>query len=171
MSRVTPESWHWRSRDEKLDVWRGRHQDLGCTWGPEASNFAVWAPEATAVWVCLFDEDDRETRYLLTEQTLGVWNGQVPGVRIGQGYGFRADGPWDPRRGRRFDPAKLLLDPYARAITGEPTWGPELLDHEGDPMTRSTLDSAAVRCRAAWSCTTSSTGATTSRSDAAGATP
>ena len=57
MGRVIPESWAWATRDETLDVWPGRHQDLGATWGPEATNFAVSAPDATAVWVCLFDED------------------------------------------------------------------------------------------------------------------
>ena len=113
MGRVIPESWAWRTRDETLDVWPGRHQELGATWGPEATNFAVSAPEATAVWVCLFDEDGTETRHQLTEHTLGVWNGQVPGVHVGQRYGFRAEGPWDPRHGRRYNPHKLLLDPYA----------------------------------------------------------
>ncbi len=146
MSRVTPESWHWRTRDEKLDVWPGRHQDLGATWGPEATNFAVHAPEATAVWVCLFDEEDVETRYELTEHTLGVWNGQIPGVPVGQHYGFRADGPWDPRHGRRFNPQQLLLDPYARAITGEPVPGPALLGHIADGR-RSRSDSAGLMPR------------------------
>lgn len=123
-SESWPESWRWRTRDEKLEVWPGRHQDLGATWAPEATNFAVHAPEATAVWVCLFDEEGVETRHQLTEHTLGVWNGQLPGVQIGQRYGFRADGPWDPRHGRRFNPQKLLLDPYALAIDGEPVPGP-----------------------------------------------
>jgi glycogen operon protein len=142
MGRVSPESWHWRTRDETLSVWPGRHQDLGATWGHEATNFAVWAPEATAVWVCLFDEEDTETRHQLSEQTLGVWNGQIPGVYVGQRYGYRADGPWDLRRGRRFNKAKLLLDPYSLAISGELTPGPALLDHEGDRLTRSNVDSA-----------------------------
>jgi len=142
MSRVTPERWHWRTRDEKLDVWPGRHQELGATWGPEATNFAVWAPEATAVWVCLFDEDGTESRYQLTERRLGVWNGQIPGVNVGQRYGFRADGPWDPRHGRRFNKEKLLLDPYSLAISGELTPGRALLDYDGDRSKRSKVDSA-----------------------------
>ena len=123
------------------------------------------------MWVCLFDEDDRETRHLLTEQTLGVWNGQVPGVRIGQGYGYRADGRWDPPRGQRFNTANCCSTRTRGRSPASPTWGPELLDHEvADPDARSTLDSAPA-CRAAWSCHASSTGATTSRSGAVGATP
>jgi glycogen operon protein len=145
-SESWPESWRWRTRDEKLEVWPGRHQDLGATWAPEATNFAVHAPEATAVWICLFDEDGVETRHQLTEHTLGVWNGQVPGVQIGQRYGFRADGPWDPRHGLRFNPQKLLLDPYALAIDGEPVPGPSLLDHVADGR-RSKSDSAAAMPR------------------------
>ena len=63
--------------------------------------------------------DGTETRHQLTERTLGIWHGELPDVPVGQLYGFRADGPWDPTHGRRFNPAKLLLDPYARAITGD----------------------------------------------------
>ena len=104
--------------------WPGDHQPLGATWSAVSTNFAVFAPEATRVDVCLFDAPDRpggrevETRYRLTEQTLGIWHGAVPGLVPGQCYGFRADGPWEPGRGRVFNPAKLLLDPYARAVSG-----------------------------------------------------
>ncbi len=111
-------------------MWPGYHQQLGATWTPEATNFAVWSPEATSLWVCLFDEDGTETRHQLTEHTLGVWHGQVPGVPVGQLYGFRADGPWDPAHGQRFNPEKLLLDPYARAITGQPVMGPALYAYD-----------------------------------------
>ncbi len=103
-------------------VWPGSREPLGATWSEESTNFAVYAPEATAVHVCLFDDTpdggERETRHRLTERTLGIWHGAVPGLRPGQRYGFRADGPWDPAQGRRFNPAKLLLDPYARAVSG-----------------------------------------------------
>jgi glycogen operon protein len=95
---------------------------LGATWGPESTNFAVFAPEATAVELCLFgpgpDGVETETRHTLTEMTLGIWHGAVPDLPVGQLYGFRADGPWEPARGRLFNPAKLLLDPYARAVSG-----------------------------------------------------
>jgi glycogen debranching enzyme GlgX len=102
-------------------AWPGQHEPLGATWTEESTNFAVYAPEATRVEVCLFDAPEDgggERRYLLTERTLGVWHGALPGVPTGQCYGYRADGAWDPKRGRRFNPAKLLLDPYARAVSG-----------------------------------------------------
>jgi glycogen debranching enzyme GlgX len=108
-------------------AWPGSHQPLGATWDPECTNFAVFAPEASGVELCLFEEPDGpgvrevETRYRLTEQTLGIWHGAVPGVSPGQRYGFRADGPWEPARGRMFNPAKLLLDPYAAAVSGSVT--------------------------------------------------
>ena len=117
-------SAHRTTRDDDYDssVWPGDHQPLGATWSPESTNFAVYAPEATRVEVCLFDDDGHggqvETRHRLTEYTLGIWHSALPGVPVGQRYGFRADGPWDPASGRRFNPAKLLLDPYARAVSG-----------------------------------------------------
>jgi glycogen operon protein len=100
-------------------VWPGSLEPLGATWSAEATNFAVYSPEATGVEVCLFDERGRETRLPLTERTLGIWHGAVPGVPVGARYGFRADGRWAPHEGRFFNRAKLLLDPYARAIAGD----------------------------------------------------
>ena len=140
---MSPNTWRWRHREETAPVWPGHHQDLGATWSEPATNFAVWSPEANAAWVSLFDDDGAETRYQLTEHTLGVWHGQIPDVPVGQLYGFRVDGPWDPEHGHRFNPAKLLLDPYARAVTGEVAPGPDLLPHdEADPSVRSEVDSA-----------------------------
>ena len=118
MSCVTPGTW--RHPGETAPVWPGRTWPLGADWGAEATNFAVRAPEATAVWVCLFDEDDRETRHALTEVSLGIWHGMVPGVAAGTRYGYRVDGPWEPETGLRFNADKLLLDPYARAIERQP---------------------------------------------------
>jgi glycogen operon protein len=142
MGQVTNNGWRWQHRAERLPVWPGSHHQLGATWAAEATNFAVWAPRASAAWICLFDDDGVETRLRLTEHTLGVWHGAVPGVAVGQRYGFRADGPWDPAQGLRFNPAKLLLDPYARAITGEVTPGPLPLPYAGDPEVRDDRDSA-----------------------------
>src|SRR5690348_16850187 len=91
-------------------AWPGSHQPLGATWGAESTNFAVFAPHAWAVEVCLFEDEDGhevETGYLLTEKTLGIWHGAVPGLSPGQRYGFRADGPWEPRRGLVFNRSKL----------------------------------------------------------------
>ena len=148
MRRVSPNTWRWHHRDEIAPVWPGHHQQLGATWSPTATNFALLSPEATACWVCLFDDAGVETRHQLTERTLGVWHGQIPGVPVGQLYGFRTDGPWDPTHGRRFNPAKLLLDPYARAITGDAVAGPATLSFdEDDPLERSGLDSAGAMPR------------------------
>ncbi len=100
-------------------AWPGHHEPLGSTWSPESTNFAVYSPDATRVDVCLIDDDGSERRYHLTEQTLGIWQGAVPDVQPGQRYGYRAQGPWAPPRGYVFNSDKLLLDPYARAVSGE----------------------------------------------------
>ena len=80
------------------------------------TRFAVWAPEATQLWLCLFDQGDRETRLPMTRGEEGVWQVHAPGVGVGRRYGLRADGPYDPDSGLWFDPDKLLLDPYAPAL-------------------------------------------------------
>ncbi|HET8559365.1 MAG TPA: glycogen debranching protein GlgX [Marmoricola sp.] len=142
MTRVTP--GQWTQRGETKPVWPGRHWPLGATWSPDATNFAVHSPDATSVTVCLFDDEGNETRHELTEHTLGVWHGAVPDVAVGTRYGYRAAGPWDPERGLRFNHAKLLLDPYARAVSGEVRPGPAVLGYDDtDPTRPSTLDSAA----------------------------
>ncbi len=133
-------------------AWPGSSRPLGSSWQEESTNFAVYAPEATSAWVCLFDEDDVETRHLLTEQTLGIWHGAVPGIEPGQRYGFRADGPWEPDQGLRFNPNKLLLDPYARAVSGEFTQDPAIFGYqvpaeEGEPQLRDERDSAPYVAR------------------------
>jgi glycogen debranching enzyme GlgX len=141
MSRVTPGTW--RRRGETAPVWPGRTWPLGAEWGADATNFAVRAPEATRVWVSLFDEDDGETRHALTEVSLGIWHGEVPGVAPGTRYGYRADGPWDPDLGLRFNRDKLLLDPYARAISGRLGNHPSILGYDvRSPSRRGTGDSA-----------------------------
>ncbi|WP_460865022.1 glycogen debranching protein GlgX [Nocardioides pakistanensis] len=122
----------WSEEQDETAVWPGQHEPLGATWSPDATNFAVYAPEATRVWVSLFDADEYgevERRHELTERTLGIWHGAVPGVPVGQRYGFRAEGPWDPANGLRFNPHKLLLDPYARAISGTVVPGPEIFSY------------------------------------------
>ncbi len=115
-------------------MWPGRPWPLGAEWTEESTNFAVYAPEATALWVCLFDDSAagglEETRHELTERSLGIWHGTLPGIQRGQRYGFRADGPWEPRAGLRFNPAKLLLDPYARALSGSFRAEPPVFGHQ-----------------------------------------
>ncbi|MBO9520036.1 MAG: glycogen debranching protein GlgX [Nocardioidaceae bacterium] len=133
----------WTERDEAAPVWPGRGWPLGATWSEEATNFAVSAPEATAMWVCLYDEAGAETRFELTEHSLGVWHGAIPGVDPGTLYGYRAEGPWQPSHGLRFNPHKLLLDPYARAVSGSVEPGPAIYAHDLEhPESPSTLDSA-----------------------------
>ncbi|MFH9226113.1 glycogen debranching protein GlgX [Streptomyces lydicus] len=87
--------------------------------GVAGTNFALWAGGAEAVELCLFDEAEHETRHPLTELTHEIWHGFLPGVRPGQRYGYRVHGRWDPWTGARWNPAKLLLDPYARAVDGD----------------------------------------------------
>ncbi len=91
----------------------------GATYDGSGVTFALWAPMAERVEVCLFAADGTERRVPLTEQLFGTWHGRIADVGPGQTYGFRVHGPWDPQTGHRFNPAKLLVDPYARAITGE----------------------------------------------------
>ncbi|MEV0264220.1 glycogen debranching protein GlgX [Streptomyces sp. NPDC050617] len=111
-------------------VWTGSSEPLGARFrvGPDGvagTNFALWAGGAEAVELCLFAEDGTETRCVLGELTHEIWHGFVPGVVPGQRYGYRVHGRWDPWMGARWNPAKLLLDPYARAVDGEFTgYGP-----------------------------------------------
>jgi len=115
---------------------------LGATPGPAGTNFAV-VSAADGVLLCLFDAEGIETQVALRERDGEVWHGFLPGVGPGQAYGYRVTGPYDPRRGLRCTPAKLLLDPYARAIDGEVRFGPEVHGYAvGDPEAASTLDSA-----------------------------
>ncbi|WP_156726321.1 glycogen debranching protein GlgX [Streptomyces apocyni] len=102
-------------------AWPGAPTPLGARFkaGPDGAtgtNFALWAGGAEAVQLCLFDERGRETRCPLTELTHEIWHGFVPGVLPGQRYGYRVHGRWDPWTGARWNPAKLLLDPYAKAV-------------------------------------------------------
>jgi isoamylase len=106
----------------RAEVLPGRPFPLGATYDGEGVNFAVFSEHARKLEVCLFDSADpsRELRrYPLLEQTHHVWHGYVPGLKPGTLYGLRADGPYEPKRGLRFNPAKLLVDPYARALHGQ----------------------------------------------------
>jgi isoamylase len=121
----------------------GSMSPLGVVLVDGGANFAV-ASGADAVHLCLFDETGTETRVGLTEFDAGVWHGFVAGVAPGQAYGYRMTGPYEPARGLRYHPSKLLLDPYALAIDGEVRFGPEVLGYDiTDPDRPSTLDSAA----------------------------
>ncbi len=132
-------------------IWPGRPYPLGATSDGEGTNFAVYARHAEQVDLCLFDANDpsRELRRTpLREKTGHVFHAYLPGLRPGTLYGFRAHGPHEPARGLRFNPAKLLVDPYARAITGEvdfdgPVFGYPLGAPEQD-LARDDRDSAAA---------------------------
>jgi isoamylase len=116
---------------------------LGATPSEGGTNFAVASSVADAVTLCLFDSSGAETQFPLPEYDAGVWHGFLPGVKAGQTYGYRASGPYNPAAGLRCNPAKLLLDPYARATCGEVVYGPELLGHSvASPDQASELDSA-----------------------------
>ena len=137
----------WTHLGQTSRVWPGRNWPLGATWTPERTNFAVYAPEASEVTLCLFtdapDGGEEEHRYVLTEQSLGIWHGALPDVRPGTRYGYRVDGPWDPAAGHRFNPHKLLLDPYAMAVSGDYTPDPATFGYVFDsPEEQSTADSA-----------------------------
>ena len=124
-------------------VWPGSHVPLGATPDAGGTNFALASEVAELVVLCLFDEEGHEEQLTLREYDSGVWHGYVPGVGVGQRYGYRVHGPYDRSRGLRCNPAKLLMDPYARAFDGALVWGPEVFDYEwGARDTISTLDSA-----------------------------
>jgi isoamylase len=128
-------------------VWPGAPQPLGATWDGEGVNFALFSAHATAIELCLFDgADDAETaRVPLVERDQGVWHAYLPDARPGQRYGYRVHGPWDPARGHRFNPQKLLVDPYARALSDAGRFGPALFAYDReDVRAPSPLDSAAV---------------------------
>lgn len=131
-----------------MRVWPGQPHPLGATWNGEGVNFAVFSQGAFAVELCLFDPSGAPTLQVpLTERDARIWHAYLPDVRPGQLYGFRAHGPWDPTRGFRFNPNKLLLDPYAKAINGRVAWSDALfgyvVGHPNDDLSFSDTDSAA----------------------------
>ncbi len=122
----------------------GSRFPLGPTVSGGGTNFAVASAVAHDMVLCLFDEGGAETQIPLQNYDADVWHAFVPGIGPGQAYGYRAAGPYDPARGVRCNPAKLLLDPYARAFSGAVRFGPEVLGYAaGHPDAPSTLDSAA----------------------------
>ncbi|HVW45423.1 MAG TPA: glycogen debranching protein GlgX, partial [Solirubrobacterales bacterium] len=100
----------------------GKPFPLGAIWDGRGTNFSIFSEHAERVCLCLFDEDRHETQIDLTRGEAHNWHCYLPGVGPGQRYGFRVHGPYDPASGRRFNPRKLLLDPYAKAIDGPVDW-------------------------------------------------
>jgi glycogen operon protein len=125
------------------EVWPGEAYPLGGTWDGAGTSFSLFSEVAERVDLCLFAADGTEERIQLPETDGFVWHGYLPGVMPGQRYGFRVHGPYNPARGHRCNPAKLLLDPYAKAIEGDLRWNEALFSyHFTDPARLNTADSA-----------------------------
>ncbi len=133
-----------------MKIWPGSPYPLGATWDGQGVNFALFSENATGVELCLYDGPDAEKeshRIRLEERTDQVWHAYIPGIWPGQLYGYRVHGPYEPEAGHRFNPAKLLIDPYAKAIAGTITWSDAMFGYRvGDPaadLSRDDRDNAA----------------------------
>jgi len=128
---------------DEIEVWPGKPYPLGATYDGTGTNFSVFSEAAEAVELCLFEPDGSERRVPLTEVDAFCWHGYLPRIGIGQRYGFRVHGPWDPAAGHRCNPNKLLLDPYAKAVDGGVDWSQACFPYNfGDPDSRNDEDSA-----------------------------
>jgi len=126
-----------------MQRWPGRRYPLGSSYDGTGTNFALFSEAAERVELCLFDADGTERRVELVEVDGSVWHGYLPGVEPGQRYGYRVHGPYDPARGVRCNPNKLLLDPYAKAVDGDVRWDRAVYDYDfEDPDRMSEADSA-----------------------------
>ncbi|MQA94214.1 MAG: glycogen debranching protein GlgX [Streptosporangiales bacterium] len=126
-----------------MEVWPGDPYPLGATWDGTGTNFSLFSEVARHVDLCLFDDEGHETRVALPERDGFVSHAYVPGVGPGRRYGFRVHGPHEPRDGHRCNPAKLLTDPYAKAIDGDVRWNEALFSYRfADPGRRNDDDSA-----------------------------
>ena len=127
-----------------MRVWPGSPHPLGAEWDGEGVNFALFSEHATGVELWLFDDaasGEPSARVAMSETTDRVWHAYLPDVRPGALYGYRVDGPYEPEHGHRFNPAKLLIDPYAKAVSGTIRWSDELFGYTiGDPAADLSLD-------------------------------
>jgi isoamylase len=124
-------------------VWPGDSYPLGATYDGAGTNFGLFSEVAQRVELCLFDDDGAESRVDLREVDGFVWHAYLPGIGPGQRYGYRVHGPYHPAAGQRCNPAKLLLDPYAKAIDGVVSWGQPVFSYQfGHPDRRNNADSA-----------------------------
>ena len=115
-----------------MKVWPGNNYPLGASYDGAGTNFSIFSEVAERVELCLFDEQGKETSCELPEVTSLCWHGYLPNIVPGQRYGFRVHGPWAPSQGNRCSPAKLLLDPYARAIEGQVDWNEAVFSYRFD---------------------------------------
>ncbi len=123
------------------EVWPGRPYPLGANWDGSGTNFSIFSEVAESVELCLFD-GDTETRIPIEESDAHCWHVYLPNIGAGQRYGYRVHGPWAPEKGQRCNPAKLLIDPYARAIDGGIDWDPSCFPYvEDDPDVADDTDS------------------------------
>ena len=126
-----------------MEVWPGQPYPLGATFDGTGTNFALFSEGAEKVELCLFDELGTETRIDVAAQDSYVWHCYLPTVQPGQRYGYRVHGPWNPAEGQRFNSAKLLLDPYAKAVSGQIDWDQALFSYDfGDEDSFNDEDSA-----------------------------
>ncbi|MGH9063498.1 MAG: glycogen debranching protein GlgX [Acidimicrobiales bacterium] len=126
-----------------MRVWPGQPYPLGATYDGMGTNFSIFSDVADGVELCLFADDGTETRVELSEVDALCWHGYLPNVGPGQRYGYRVHGPHDPARGHRCNPAKLLLDPYTKAMAGEVRWGQAVFGYSfDDPDSMNAEDSA-----------------------------
>src|SRR5215218_9622699 len=119
-----------------MRVTEGMPHPLGATWDGRGANFALFSAHAKKVELCLFDPQGRREleRIALPERTDDIWHGHVPDASPGQLYGYRVHGPYEPEQGHRFNPNKVLLDPYAKSIGRDVRWADELFGYRvGDP--------------------------------------
>jgi len=129
---------------EQAATWPGTSYPLGATYDGVGTNFSLFSSIAERVELCLFGPRGAETRVDLQEMDGFVWHGYLPGVGPGQRYGYRVHGPYDPGAGHRCNPAKLLLDPYAKAVDGAVDWNPAVFSYRfSDPAERNDDNSAA----------------------------
>src|ERR1700712_1240687 len=141
-------SWTLKMHDfpDLLDA--GKPFPLGATWDGLGVNFAIFSANAEKMELCVYDVDGKReiARFTMPEYTQEVFHGYLPGASPGLTYGFRAHGPYDPENGHRFNPAKLLVDPYAKAISGEPDPKGPIYPYDvlsGDDLARNDEDDAA----------------------------
>ena len=125
-----------------MEIWPGKPYPLGATFDGTGTNFAIFSEAAERVELCLIGERGGETRIQMPEVDAYVWHCYLPTVQPGQRYGYRVHGPYEPHHGSRCNPNKLLLDPYAKAVSGAIDWDPALFSYNmGDPDSRNDADS------------------------------